>query len=276
MMTNDSNSQLDQQNDEIDLMDLLLILSNHIKTLLLFPVLGAICATAFVFWQDQKPKIFVSNASVFVETPTASNEIPKARAEVLISIINSGDAFAELKGKITASLGRTDRLVNLSASAASPEAAQAINKTALERIYEITAPTGVEAARLKNLLKNEQEKLVAIKKILADSALSAKANPENIRAHGELLNIASDREFAIAKIERQLSGISSANVVLAPTLPNSPQPVKKLLPLVAGIMAGGFAALLWIFIKHGLHLLRRDPQQQSKLAQIKANLGFKT
>ena len=274
-MKTEPNSLLDGPSDEIDLMDLLLILSENVRALLLFPLVGIICASAFIFWQAQKPKTFVSKASVFVEAPTAKNEAPQARAEVVVSAINSGDAYAELKGEVTASLGRADRLVNLLASAESPEKARALNYAALEKIYTITAPSGAEAARLQKLLTTEREKLAEIHQILSQFEISSSTNANNVRAYGELLQVASSREHSIATIEHRLSGVSASNIVLTPTLPDAPQPVKKLLPVLAGFVAGVVAALLWIFTKHGQQLIRQDPRYQTRVAQLKANLGLK-
>jgi capsular polysaccharide biosynthesis protein len=274
-MENEKNSHLDANNNEIDLMDLLLIISNNIKTLLFLPALGAICATAFIFWQAQKPTIFVSKASVSVESSIAKDEAPKARAEVVISAINSGDAFADFKGAVTASLGRADRLVNLSASAESPEKARALNHSALEKIYSITAPSGAEAARLQKLLTAEQQRLIEIHQIISQYEISSETDAKNIRAYGELLQVANSREYSIAKIEHQLSGVSPSNIVLAPTLPESSQPIKKFIPLLLGVTVGGLFAFLWIFTRYGFQLLRRDPRNQAKIALLKANLGLK-
>jgi len=256
-------------------MDLLLIISNNIKTLLFLPALGAICATAFIFWQAQKPTIFVSKASVSVESSIAKDEAPKARAEVVISAINSGDAFADFKGAVTASLGRADRLVNLSASAESPEKARALNHSALEKIYSITAPSGAEAARLQKLLTAEQQRLIEIHQIISQYEISSETDAKNIRAYGELLQVANSREYSIAKIEHQLSGVSPSNIVLAPTLPESSQPIKKFIPLLLGVTVGGLFAFLWIFTRYGFQLLRQDPRNQAKIALLKANLGLK-
>ncbi|MGE6211755.1 hypothetical protein [Comamonas aquatica] len=274
-MENEKNSHLDANNNEIDLMDLLLIISNNIKTLLFLPALGAICATAFIFWQAQKPTIFVSKASVSVESSIAKDEAPKARAEVVISAINSGDAFADFKGAVTASLGRADRLVNLSASAESPEKARALNHSALEKIYSITAPSGAEAARLQKLLTAEQQRLIEIHQIISQYEISSETDAKNIRAYGELLQVANSREYSIAKIEHQLSGVSPSNIVLAPTLPESSQPIKKFIPLLLGVTVGGLFAFLWIFTRYGFQLLRQDPRNQAKIALLKANLGLK-
>lgn len=112
--------------------------------------------------------------------------------------------------------------------------------------------------------------------MIAEAKLSSQTTPDAIRAYGELLNLASNREFAIAKIEQELAGLSIKDVVQMPTLPTAPQSTRKAIPLLAGFIGGGFIALLWIFMRHALRGAQNDPTQRTKLDQLKANLGFKS
>lgn len=265
-------------------MDLALILSENLKTLLIFPLIGILCAGGFLFLQTQKPATFVSQAALSVEVSKASLSTQSfnpahLRAEVLVSAINTGDALGDLNstaGTVTATLGRADRLVQLSATASSAEAAHALNLAALEKIYAFTTPTGPEPARLHQVLSNERSRLLEIQKLITQTAPTITTSAEDVRAYGELLDIASKREFAIAKIEHQLSGISPSNLVLAPTYPSPiyPSP-KRLLVLIAGLVGGGVIALIWIFGRHAMSKLHDDEKQVIKLQRIKTNMGFK-
>ncbi len=256
-------------------MDLALILSENLKTLLIFPLIGILCAGGFLFLQTQKPATFTSQAALSVESLNPAH----LRAEVLVSAINTGDALGDLNstaGTVTATLGRADRLVQLSATASSAEAAHALNLAALEKIYAFTTPTGPEPSRLHQVLSNERSRLLEIQKLITQTAPTITTSAEDVRAYGELLEIASKREFAIAKIEHQLSGISPSNLVLAPTYPSPiyPSP-KRLLVLIAGLVGGGVIALIWIFGRHVMSKLHDDEKQVIKLQKIKTNMGFK-
>lgn len=269
----------EMQDDEIDLLDLFLILSENLKTLIVLPLLGVLMAGGFVFWQSQKPQVYVSTSSIAVEKPVARDERPRIRPEVVASLINTGQAFTDLRNASThvnASLGRQDRLLNIAVTASSPESARAGNQAVLEKLFQITALSGPEAERLQNLLQSERARLTEIQKMIAEAKPSSQATPDAIRAYGELLNLASSREFAIAKIEQELAGLSSKDVVQMPTLPTAPQSTRKAIPLLAGFIGGGFIALLWIFMRHALRGAQQDPVQRNKMAQLKANLGFKS
>lgn len=264
--------------DEIDLMDLLLILSEHLKALILFPVIGLLIAGGFIFWQSQKAPRYVSDSSIFVETPTSQIEKPKLRAEVLIGMINTGDPFKTLATDgtvIQASLGRTDRLVNISVTASSQQVAQSVNQSVLEKIFEISKPSGDEAERLQMLLENEKQRLNEVRKLITETSLTSQSSPESIQAYGELLELASKREFTIDKIQAQLSGLNPQDIVRAPTVATPTANGKKLRTLTTGLIGGGFIALLWIFVRHAMASIRQDPQQAKKWALIKSNLGFK-
>ncbi len=265
--------------DEIDLMDLLLILSEHLKILILLPVFGLLLGGGFVFWQSTKQPTYASYSSVFAETPTSQLEKPKLRAEVLIGMINTGDPFKNLAidgAAIQANLGRSDRLVNISVTAPSAEMAQTVNQAVLDKIFEISKPSGEAAQRLQMLLKNEQQRLSEVQKLITDTPPTSQSSPESIQAYGELLELASKREFAIDKIQAQLSGLSPQDVINTPTVGAPVTSNKKgTLLLIAGFMGGGLLALMWIFMRHALSTMRKDPQQNKKWAQIKSNLSFK-
>lgn len=259
-------------------MDLLLILSENLKTLILLPALGMLLASGFVYWKLQTPKSYTSTSSIFVETRKDGEDEPRMHAEVLVSAINTGDTFKDLAtngSSIHASLGRPDRLVNIAATASSPEEAQSSNQAVLEKLFQMTALSGDEAQRLQKLLNNEQLRLAEAHKLIAETALSHKSSPDAIQSYSALLELASNREFAINNIQKQLSGLSMRDVVLAPTLPIAAQPMKKALPLIAGFIGGGFLALLWIFARHALSTVNADPLQSQKWSQIKSNLGLK-
>lgn len=274
-----TNSASDTQDEEIDILDLFVILSEHLKTLIVLPLLGLLIAGGFVLWQSQKPKVYVSTSSIAVEKPVARDERPRIRPEVVASLINTGQAFTDFRDasmQVSASLGRQDRLLNITVTATTPESAQTSNQSVLEKLFEITALSGPEAERLQNLLQSERVRLTEIQKMIAEAKLSSQTTPDAIRAHGELLNLASNREFAIAKIEQELAGLSIKDVVQMPTLPTAPQSTRKAIPLLAGFIGGGFIALLWIFMRHALRGAQNDPTQRTKLDQLKANLGFKS
>lgn len=256
-----------------------MILSEHLKTLIVLPLLGLLIAGGFVLWQSQKPKVYVSTSSIAINEPSLLTKYPDSHAEAIATVINSGNQISELKSttaQISASVGRKDRLVNIAVADISPEAAQAINQTVLEKLFKITALSGPEAERLQNLLQSERARLTEIQKMIAEAKLSSQTTPDAIRAYGELLNLASNREFAIAKIEQELAGLSIKDVVQMPTLPTAPQSTRKAIPLLAGFIGGGFIALLWIFMRHALRGAQNDPTQRTKLDQLKANLGFKS
>lgn len=274
-----TNSASDTQDEEIDILDLFVILSEHLKTLIVLPLLGLLIASGFVLWQSQKPKVYVSTSSIAINEPSLLTKYPDSHAEAIATVINSGNQISELKSttaQISASVGRKDRLVNIAVADISPEAAQAINQTVLEKLFKITALSGPEAERLQNLLQSERARLTEIQKMIAEAKLSSQTTPDAIRAYGELLNLASNREFAIAKIEQELAGLSIKDVVQMPTLPTAPQSTRKAIPLLAGFIGGGFIALLWIFMRHALRGAQNDPTQRTKLDQLKANLGFKS
>lgn len=268
-----------QNEDEIDFMDILLIISEKIKTLLLFTFLGAILASFYILLALAKPEEYRSISTITVNTDVPEAKLVELRSDILVNLITSSPSFSQLQNsnqKIEAQRDKKNQTVKITAIADSPVAAQQLNQATLKKIFEITAPRGEDAKRLENLLTNELKRLNEVEKIISGISLNPHSSPESIRAYGVLLDIASSRELSIIQIQKQLKGISEQDVVLSPTVPEQAQSIEMKSPIIIGILIGGFTGIFWIFTSHAFFSIRNNAQNNIKFSQIKANLGFKS
>lgn len=278
------------EDDEIDLLDLLVVIAENLKLLILAPLLVGLAALGIAF---VVPKTFESQSMLNTSKP-GLNVSPQA----LASFIKSTDTIAavademkfatdisnerrlkKLDSLIHVSVGKQDQLVTLKTHADTPENAQALNATIWKHVLPLTVPRNTDMERLQTQVKTEKERLSAGEKLEGETAkLLSNGNDRaetTARLYGELLTANSNRLRAIATLEAQMEGLTTDNLAQQPTLPEASIKPKKGLITVTATLAAGFLTLLFIFARHALSNASRDPEQAVKVQRLRQALRFK-
>lgn len=276
--------------DEIDLLDLLIVIAENLKLLIIGPLLMGIAALGIAF---AIPKTYESQSILSPSKPGVS-----VSGQLLASYIKSTDTiesvanavgfepetsaerrFKKLDSRISVSVGKQDGLVTLKTQAETPEAAQALNAAVWKHVLPLTIPRSKDMQRLQTQLKAEQERLQSGEKLEAETATllgSGKGNAESTaRLYGELLAANSTRLRTIAAIEAQMEGLVDENISQQPTLPEASIKPKKGLVAVAATLAAGFLLLLFVFGRHALSSAQNNPEQANKIQRLRRSLGLK-
>jgi uncharacterized protein involved in exopolysaccharide biosynthesis len=91
-----------------------------------------------------------------------------------------------------------------------------------------------------------------------------------------LLTLVQSASQRVLELEEQMRGLTLADVVQAPTLPDQPIKPKKSLIAVIAALATGFALLLFVFVRQAMRNAAVDPENASKLAYIKRLMNLKS
>ncbi|MBV8247492.1 MAG: lipopolysaccharide biosynthesis protein [Comamonas sp.] len=273
------------QNEEPDLLDLLVTLAENWKLLILGPLAAGLIASSVGL---SIPKTYESSASVRVERPGSSFTAPMAAslamsADVLHQIapvagldegLTAEKIYKKLSRRITVSIGRQDKLLNITTQASSPETAQKLNQALLDTIFPLSKPRGLEKQQLGLQLDSEKKRLQESLKLEQDTAAylaSGKGvNEATSRLYGELLTANSNRQKAILDIERQLEGLDGNDIVQMPTLPE--QSIKPRISLLAtgAAVVTAFVLLIFVFIRKALLATQKlTPEKAEKIARIR-------
>lgn len=273
--------------DEVGLLDILLTLAENAKLLIVGPLFVGLCALGIGY---MLPQTFESIAVLQAEQATASL---LATAAVLGAVDTklglTKDASAEevrsgLRQSIKASVGRNDKLLTLTVSGSTPQQAQAKANAVLEQAYVQSRPKGTERARLETQLaeaqarlKNAQNAATSVLKRLESSAITSASGADLARGNGyaELLSAAAAAQTQISALENQLEGLSEAQLVQAPTLPEKASQPKKALLAIGGTLATGLLLILFIFMRQALRNTAADAEAAGKLVRIRRALGLK-
>jgi len=190
------------------------------------------------------------------------------------------EARIKLRNQINTAIGRTDKLLMLTVSARSAQQAQATATALLLRTFQEVKPKGTLRLRLetqlaeaRGRLKNAQAVGESLRQRLESPGTPGNASftgsSEVARGYAELLGATGTAQSQIAALESQLEGLSDAQVVQFPTLPEKPSQPKKGLIAVGVTLATGLALLLFVFIRQSLRNTVAHEAALAKLLRIR-------
>ncbi|MBQ0132373.1 MAG: lipopolysaccharide biosynthesis protein [Comamonas sp.] len=281
-----NNPELDQiaADDEIDLMDMLVVVAENIKLLVMAPILIGLIAWGIAFLI---PKSFESQALLSTNKPGLN-----VSSQVLASYIKSADILekvakeagfgshlgpaalqAEMQQLVKVSVGKQDQLISLTTKAETPEAAQALNFLVWKHVLPLTQPRGSEKKYLQEQLESEQERLSASRalELLTAQRLEQGNTSESAgRLYGELLSANSARTERIASLQSSLEGLMLDSLAQQPTISELPVSPKKSLIALVSALSSGMILLIFVFVRHGFRSAQKSPQQAQKIERMRA------
>lgn len=271
--------------EDFGLLDLLVTLAENIKLLIIGPLVIGLCALGISFLV---PPTYQSVAVLQAEQPTASLMLTAAVLDPVIETLGlAKDETIEavrikLRERIKTAVGRNDKLLTLTVSAPTAQQAQEIAAALIGQTYQQSRPKTTARTRLEvqlteaqARLKNAQEASSALLKRLEANASVAGAGAELARGYAELLGATGAAQNQISTLETQLEGLSDAQLVQSPTLPQKPSQPKKGLIAVGATLAAGLVLLLFVFVRQALKNTMLNTAMSVKMARIRRSLSWK-
>lgn len=271
------------QQEEIDLLDILVTLAENIKLLILGPLFVGICALGIAYIV---PQTFESIAVLKAEQATASlmttaSVLDPVAADLGLTKVDSAEEARKLlREQIKVSVGRNDKLLTLTVSAPAPQQAQAIANAVLQQTYVQSRPKGSDLTRLEIQLKDAKARTKSAED--AAGALlkrmesnGAAGSTESARGYAELLNVAAAAQNQVAALQAQLEGLTDAQLIQAPTLPEKASKPKKGLIVIGATLAAGLALMLFVFVRQAVRGAAKDAGAASKMARIRRALALR-
>ena len=268
------------QQEEIDLLDILVTLAENIKLLILGPLLVGICALGIAYIV---PQTFESIAVLKAEQATASlmttaSVLDPVAADLGLTKVDSAEEARKLlREQIKVSVGRNDKLLTLTVSAPAPQQAQAIANAVLQQTYVQSRPKGSDLTRLEIQLKDAKARTKSAEDALLKRMESngAAGSTESARGYAELLNVAAAAQNQVAALQAQLEGLTDAQLIQAPTLPEKASKPKKGLIAIGATLAAGLALMLFVFVRQAVRGAAKDAGAASKMARIRRALALR-
>lgn len=265
-------------------LDVLLTLAENAR-LLVFGALGVgLCALVICF---MLPQTYQSVSVLQADQSTASVMLTAAVLDPVIASLGLGkddtsdEARRKLRDQIKTSIGRVDKLLTLTVSARSPQQAQAIATTVIQRSFQESRPKGnvrlrldAQLAEARTRLKNAQAMGQILYQQLDGAGTGSNARAEVARGYAELLSATGAAQNQIALLEAQLEGLSDAQLIQLPTLPERPTSPKKGLIAIGATLVAGLALIVFIFIRQSLRNALAGDENSVKLLRIRKSMGL--
>ena len=148
------------------------------------------------------------------------------------------------------------------------------------KTYQQSRPKGSVRTRLEAQLaeaqlrlKNAQEAATSLLKQLEKNG--AGTGGEIARGYADLLGATGTAQGQISKLETELEGLTDAQLVQFPTLPQKPSQPKKGLIAIGATLAAGLALLLFVFMRQALRNTAGNEKSSAKLLRIRKSLGLR-
>jgi len=286
------NEIVNEAADEVSLLDLLLVVADNIKLLILGPLLIGLLALGGAYLMPQK---YTSQAILALPTPTTTTTTtPQQAAAMLVSplvldpVIESmqlteGDSLqiarVRVAGQIKAAVGK-DNLLRLDVTAQTPAEAQSLANALIDTWLKSTVPGEKHRADLDVRLGYAKTSLEAVTRLITrlDAGGGTYLNQPQTRGEAGTTLVALGELQArylgeVLSIPRELEGLSRDVVKQPPTLPTEPASNKKALIAIGATLAGGFVLLLWAFMRSAWRNAAQDPVLAEKQQRLAAAFG---
>lgn len=264
-----------------DLRDVFLTLAENLKLLILGPLLvGLVVYGLAHLWPLEYESSAVlkaeSAAATYMTTPTVlTASLTNLGYLKDLSDHDADDALKDLRKNVTANAAKNDPFVTLKVIGESPVNAQRMASEILANTFVISKPKDGERKRLeteKAVLEQQATQLTATSKT-AQRLLDEAAPGTNVGALAESIATLSSNlvnvQGSLNAVEKKILGLTSDDVVQAPTLAQFPLSSKRGLIAVLALLASGFFLLVFVLLKQAWQASPASTEQLERIALLK-------
>lgn len=280
---------MNEEENETSLLDLLVVVAENLRLLILGPVVIGLLALGFGY---ALPQSFTSQAILTLPTELQAQAAAIMLSPlVLDSVVESRRlsrgqsislARARLENQVRAAVSK-DGLLRLEVTANTPIEAQTIANAVIDTWLKTTVPGVQDRADLETRLAYAKGSLSSLRHLqdvlTTEGAAALNKSPTRGEAGTSIVAVGElqARYFAeVLSIPRQLKGLTRDVVKQSPTLATEPSASKKSLIVLLAAFGSGFSLLLWVFMRQSWKNAGQNPQAVEKQARLLAALRFST
>lgn len=269
--------------DDIELLDLVLVVTENLKLVIFGPLLAGLCALGIGM------AIPAKNESVFTLHADALTETQVVAASVLDTVIEKLDlkgdnrieiAREKLRGRIAVKSNRTEKMITITVSHRTPESAQAVATALLQQIFEASKPKGFSRDQLLAQTLQAEKRLKETDGMLTqlasriEGANFNRGSSDAVQGYAELQNVHARTQSQLNDARSKLEGLTLSSVVQMPTLVRDAKGKRVLWLSLATGFATALILLIYVFFYRQFKHLSQNPIDSGKLLRIKKALGL--
>lgn len=269
------------EDDDISLLDLLLIIAQNLRLLIIGPiVVGLVALAGSSLWPSTYESSFtVYNPKKLIEPQQISSlavavQTLNVAAKTLKTAGQAELGQSLLAGAASSNIPRNTYTVNVKVQAVTAQAAHDMAQALLAATLQASRPQGDVLAELEQNLKKDQTALDNARQLEqrmnSNIQQNGSSSADMVQSYAALLPIIATLSSRVDQHRARLEGLTQADVIAQPQVPGRPaKPNKGLLVLLASL-ATGFALLLFVFMRQALRNASQDAESAQKLSAIQA------
>lgn len=283
--------------EEVGVIDILLVLAENIKLLLVAPLVAGLLALGVVQFLppvyesvallNGRKVMVIDSVEAELFEPSHISALVTARSTKALAFekLQASEQGAPVAGMfshatVSSSLLRNASTVAVSVQAGSPDAAQQILQAVVASTLEQTRPSDIEQERLQKNLQADTAALVRARAVEAEIAKQLQHSTAKMdsvgRVYADLLPTLTALEEKIAVNQAKLDGLGEASVLDAPSFPAAPVKPRKVLIVLLAALGVGLLTLVYVFVKCGLQQASQQTQYADKLRRIRLALKWRS
>jgi uncharacterized protein involved in exopolysaccharide biosynthesis len=271
------------QDYEISILDILVVLVENLRLIILVPVVIGLLALGITF---VIPPTYQSTSLLYLgeaAVPAMNSE------EVFSKVLEKTDwikastreaALKNLRKKLQSTFVKQDNIVKITSEGPSPSKAATMNTNLIEsyRIYSL--PKGKSLDAIKENIQIGTENLARLEDVAKKISQNVhKVTPgwegDNVaRSYATITSTIAAQKNNLFNLKQSLIGFGPEVIIQEPTLPEKPIKPKKAQIAIMATLASGFLTILYVFIRAALRNLKGDAEASDKLARIRRGLGL--
>lgn len=264
---------------EISLLDLLQTIVENLRLLVIGPIVVGLLAYAVTLLI---PKTYESTAILKGEQILVSQMLTASVLDPIAAKLGytpkmeADDAREKLKKVIKASYNSKEKLVTLTAQASSPEDAQTLANDVLALVYVQTQPRDSAKQSLQKQLaqlQSREKELTQSAKLLERrlEQVSGNGASEVAQGYAQLIVVIEKTQESQIRVEKELKGIDSSDLLQAPTLSTNKSGPKNSFIAVVAILASGLATQIFVFMRQALRNASQNEVSAQKINALQSS-----
>lgn len=289
-------------NDEVDLLDFLVLLTENIKLLLLAPILVGV--STFFFTPPPSAKTYEATAIIdpnlsltgsFIEKINqikATNPAKLAGLATSAPVLNSvreklnlfpektqNEAYISLRNAVKSTVNTSNGFVTISVSGENPELTQKITDVLLTSLFNQVNPKDRAFQQISSRLEQETRlynKNLQLQEKLATEIANGNDSDRISNSYAILTDSNTKLSESIRNLEIQAHRIDRENLIqstIVNELPATSNPLKRPLVSITAAGAAFISALLFLIIRKTWKNICENPLSAPKIARLRQSFN---
>lgn len=276
-----SSAQAAYADDDISLLDLLATITEHLRLLVIGPLVVGLLALGISF----------------VVTPTYESRSVLRLGESTTALLASDDLLAPLlplapwidtnaprvaqlqalRDHVKPTFNKKDGTLTLTVSGPTAAQAHKLHLATIDELRKQLLPKGRSLEQTEQRRKTAQatlDELNAVIPALSQNVVRPSADSEaSSRAYSLLLQQRLSAQQTLQDIDNSLKPFGEEVFAQLPSLPDKPVKPKKGLIAIVATLAAGFVLLVFVFVRQAMRNAAHNPQDAQRLQAIRVNIA---